>query len=64
VTQIGLPNKELLRVDEVAAFFSVTTRTVYLWIDHGHFQVEKTPGGLIRITLESVKKKRLMNQKD
>jgi hypothetical protein len=27
----ALPNKPLLRIDEVAAFFSISKRTVYRW---------------------------------
>ena len=49
------PNKELLRVDEVADFFSVTERTIRLWIEHGHLQAEKVVG-IIRISRESVNK--------
>lgn len=48
-----LPDKELLRVDEVAAFFSVTERTIRLWIEHGNLAAEKIVG-TIRITRESV----------
>jgi excisionase family DNA binding protein len=51
-----LPNKELLRVEEVAEYFSVTNRTIYLWIEHGHLEAERTPGRSIRIIRESVKK--------
>lgn len=54
-----LPEKELLRVDEVAEYFSVTSRTIYLWIDHGHLKAEKTPTNTLRITRESVLKCRL-----
>lgn len=46
--------KKLLRVSEVAAYFDVTERTVYLWIEHGHLGIEFTPGGQKRITQESV----------
>ena len=51
-----LPDKVLLRVDEVAQYFDVTNRTVYLWIDHGHLEIIYTPGGQIRITKESINK--------
>lgn len=57
-----LPEKELLRVDEVAAYFDVSTRTIYLWIDHGHLQAEKLAGS-IRITLKSIQKFRLKSRK-
>lgn len=48
-----LPAKDLFRVDEVAAYFSVTERTVRLWIEHGHLEAEKIVGS-IRIPRESV----------
>lgn len=51
-----LPSKPLLRVSEVAAYFDVTDRTVYLWIAHGHLVTELTPRGQWRITRESVDK--------
>jgi excisionase family DNA binding protein len=57
-----LPEKELLRVDEVAAYFDVSTRTIYLWIDHGHLQAEKLAGS-IRITLKSILNFRLKSRK-
>lgn len=52
-----LPNRPL-RAEEVAEYWSVTVRTVYLWIEHGHLQVvrkikqdgEREP---VRITRES-----------
>jgi excisionase family DNA binding protein len=56
---IKLPEKELLRVDEVAEYFSVTSRTIYLWIEHGHLEVERTPTKTIRITRDSVLKCRI-----
>ncbi len=56
---IDLPDKKLFRVEEVAEFFSVTTRTIYLWIEHGHLEAERTPTKSIRITRESVQKCRL-----
>lgn len=55
-----LPDKALLRVDEVADWFSVTDRTVYLWIENGHLEASRTPGSSIRITHESVVKCRLV----
>ena len=48
-----LPNKSLFRIDEVANYFSVTERTVRLWIDHGHLEQEKIVG-TIRVTRESI----------
>jgi excisionase family DNA binding protein len=48
-----LPRKELLRVDEVAEYFSVTERTVRLWIAHGHLDCVRKVG-IIRIPRISV----------
>lgn len=48
-----LPQKALLRVDEVAAYFDVTDRTVRLWLEHGFFEAKKI-GGVVRIYRESV----------
>jgi excisionase family DNA binding protein len=53
--------KELLRVDEVADYFSVTTRTIYLWIDHGLLEAEKL-GGVLRVPQESIDKFRLVGK--
>ena len=53
---LELPQKKLLRVDEVAEWFSVTNRTIYLWIDHGHLEAIRTPGTCIRILRDSVLK--------
>lgn len=47
-------NRQLMRVSEVAIFFNVTERTVYLWIENGHLEIETTPGGQLRVTKESV----------
>ena len=41
-----LPNKELLRPDEVAAYFSVTVRTVRRWIQEGRIKGKKVAGQL------------------
>jgi excisionase family DNA binding protein len=49
-----LPEKVLLRVEEVAQYFDVDRRTVYLWIENGHLETEDTPSGFMRITKESV----------
>jgi excisionase family DNA binding protein len=59
-----LPEKTLLRVEEVAGFFRVTERTVRLWCEHGHLEAERTPGRSIRITRESVLKCRLPYERD
>lgn len=57
-----LPEKELLRVDEVADYFSVTERTIRLWIEHKHLEFEKIVG-TIRIPRESVLKCRFYRNK-
>lgn len=49
-----LPEKNLLRPDEVAEYFSVTKRTVYIWIAEKKLDVELTPGGSLRIKRESI----------
>ena len=49
-----LPNKELYRVDEIARYYNVTNRTVYLWIEHKKLKTELTPGGQWRITRKSL----------
>lgn len=56
-----LPEKELYRVDEVADHFRVSTRTIYLWIDHGLLLAEKY-NGIIRIPSESVRNFRLRSR--
>lgn len=50
----GLPNRPTLRVSEVADYYGVTERTVYLWIAHGHLKIVMTPGGQKRVTRESL----------
>ena len=49
-----LPDRPRLRVDEVANFFDVSPQAVYLWIQHGKLDVERTPGGSIRVIRDSV----------
>lgn len=49
-----LPNKALLRVDEVADFFGVTKKTIYNWINDGVLPANKI-NGVIRIPREIVK---------
>jgi len=58
---LELPKKELLRIDEVATFFSVTDRCIRLWIAHGHLVAEKIVGS-VRVTRESVLRCRFANQ--
>ena len=36
-----LPDKELLRPDEVADYFSVSRKTIYAWIDSGKLKAVK-----------------------
>lgn len=56
-----LPNKELLRPDEVAEYFSVSRSTIYLWIDHGILIAEKYRG-TVRIPREAVENCRIANK--
>jgi excisionase family DNA binding protein len=51
----ALPKKDLLRPDEVAAYFSISRRTIYAWIDQGKLQAFKV-GGSLRIAAEAVEK--------
>lgn len=44
-----LPNKALLRPDEVAEYYSVDVRTVYLWIEEGIIQ------NAIRVTKKTIR---------
>jgi len=50
----NLPNRPTLRVSEVAHYYGVDKRTVYLWIEHNHLKTVMTPGGQKRITRESL----------
>lgn len=43
-----LPEKELLRPEEVADFWSVSVKTIYRWIDLGIIPAEKK-GGTVRV---------------
>jgi len=56
-----LPNKALLRVEEVATYFDVSRSTVYLWIDHGLLAAEKY-NGIIRVPKESIENFRLIGK--
>jgi len=50
-----LPNKDLLRPDEVAAYFSLSVRTIYGWIDAGKLgAVRIGPFHVLRIPKENV----------
>jgi len=44
-----LPNKELLRPDEVATYFSVSVKTIYRWIDEGKLEAVKVAERITRI---------------
>lgn len=48
-----LPNKSLLRKDEVARYFQISDQTVYLWGVHGILE-EVRVGGVIRYSRDSV----------
>jgi excisionase family DNA binding protein len=49
----SLPNKDLLRPDEAAKYFSVTTKTIYVWIHDGKLEAVKIAGTVTRIKRES-----------
>jgi excisionase family DNA binding protein len=49
-----LPEKELLRPDEVAKYFSLALSTIYTWIDTGKLEAVKLAGKTIRIKREVV----------
>jgi excisionase family DNA binding protein len=51
-----LPNKTLLRPDEVAIFFSVSVKTVYGWVEIGKLEVSRASGKSLRIYRDSVLK--------
>ena len=52
-----LPAKQLLRPDEVAAFWSVSVKTIYRWIDLGILEGVKK-GGTVRVPREDAEKGR------
>ena len=60
---LELPMKDLLRIDEVGTFFSVSDRTIRLWAEHGHLEAVKIVGS-IRITRESALNCRFGVRKD
>jgi excisionase family DNA binding protein len=57
-----LPNKTLLRPDEVAVFFSKSKKTIYRWIELGDIEAIKTKSGSRMILRESVM--RLLAQRE
>ena len=56
------PDKPTYTPQEYAYRWSVTVRTVYLWIENGHIQIEKTPGGIIRIPRMEMLKNRMSRE--
>lgn len=54
----NLPNKALLRPDEVADYFSVTERTIRSWIKTGKIEAIKIVG-TVRIPREAILKSRV-----
>jgi excisionase family DNA binding protein len=55
---LDLPTKSLLRVSEVADYFSVSEGTIRLWCAHGMLRYEK-PHGSLFISRESIRLFRL-----
>jgi len=55
VQALNLPEKSLLRPDEVADFFKLSPKTIYGWIDQGKLEAFKV-GGSVRITPAAVEK--------
>jgi len=49
-----LPDKKYLRPDEVAAFWSVSVKTIYRWVDMGIIDGVKIKGGTLRIPHDCV----------
>lgn len=49
-----LPEKTLLRPDEVAKFFSVSVQTVYNWHNEGKIEGYKTPGKPLRFLRQAI----------
>ncbi len=49
-----LPQKDLLRPDEVATYFRVSLRTVYRWIDEGKLKALKVGKKVTRIKRDAV----------
>lgn len=53
-----LPNRELLRPDEVAKYFRLSISTIHAWINAGKLPAIRLPGKSIRIarvTIEDIK---------
>lgn len=56
-----LPNRPL-KLHEVAIYFSVTERTIRIWIERGHLKTEKYNGRSVRVARESVEAFRLKSR--
>lgn len=54
VQAVTLPNKELLRPDEVRRFLNVSRSTVYNMIADGRLEAKRIGGHTIRIPRESL----------
>jgi excisionase family DNA binding protein len=52
----SLPDKDLLRPDEVADFFSVSKRVVYKWCEEGKLDSTLVGGSTLRVFRASVLK--------
>ena len=51
----ALPDKELLRPDEVAKYLSISVKTIYGWIAEGKMEAVKIgPSRLLRIRRKEV----------
>lgn len=50
----NLPEKAYYRPDEIAEYFSVSKRTVYVWIDTGKLPAIKIAGTTVRVSRESL----------
>jgi len=53
--KIGLPNKELFRINEVAEYFCVEHHTIRDWIKRRGLKCERI-GGSLRITRTEIKR--------
>ena len=50
-----LPNRQLLRPDEIARYYSVSKSAVYRWIETGKLEAIKVAGKTIRIPRTAVR---------
>jgi excisionase family DNA binding protein len=50
----NLPGKDLFRPEEVAAYFSVSRKTIYAWVEIGKLNGCSPNGGSLRIFRESI----------